>query len=208
MRRSHRVTRSGLAALVLTFSLAACEDEPVAATRGSGGPAAPTPPGAASAGAAAAGEPAKDDFSKLDVPEKLKRVDWNAKDDLDRDLRDTRDPFQIYLDDVRPKTEGTAEGGQENPCSGELCEADAGGLTLIAIITGTAVHKAMVVDSLGVGHMVRAGDVVGKSPYRITRITRNEVVMKPLQPAVAGQAAPQEIVKRLVSQEELQELLP
>lgn len=163
----------------------------------------PPPPGMATVAAAA-----KNDISGLNIPEKLKLVDWNSKDDLDRDLRDTRDPFQIYLDDIRPKSEGPAAGAEENPCTGELCDDEATGLELIGIITGTAVHKAMLVDARGVGHMVRAGDVVGRSPYRITRITRNEVVMKPLQPPVAGQAAPQEIVKRLVSQEELQELLP
>lgn len=163
----------------------------------------PPPPGMATVAAAP-----KNDISGLNIPEKLKLVDWNSKDDLDRDLRDTRDPFQIYLDDIRPKSEGPAAGAEENPCTGELCDDEATGLELIGIITGTAVHKAMLVDARGVGHMVRAGDVVGRSPYRITRITRNEVVMKPLQPPVAGQAAPQEIVKRLVSQEELQELLP
>ncbi len=167
------------------------------------GAAAPGPAAAASAAPAA-----KNEFEGLAIPEKLKHIDWNSKDDLDRDLRDTRDPFQIHLDDIRPKTEGPTPGGQENPCNGELCDDEASGLQLIAIITGTAVHKAMMVDARGVGHMVRAGDVVGKSPFRITRITRNEVVLKPLQPPLAGQAAPQEIVKRLVSQEELQELLP
>lgn len=191
--------RSGL--LLASLLLGACgDDPPVNNVRGSG--AAPAP------AAALASAAAKDDLSGLRIPEKLKLVDWTAKDDLDRDLRDTRDPFQIYLDDIRPKSEGPAAGAQENPCSGELCDDEASGLQLIGIITGTAVHKAMMVDARGVGHMVRAGDVVGKSPFRITRITRNEVVMKPLQPPVAGQPAPQEIVKRLVSQEELQELLP
>lgn len=193
--------RSGL--MLAGLLLGACgEDAPVSNVRGRGN--APAPVATLSASAAA-----KSDLAALDgVPEKLKLVDWNSKDDLDRDLRDTRDPFQIYLDDIRPKSEGQNTNGPESPCRGELCDDEASGLQLIGIITGTAVHKAMMVDARGMGHMVRAGDVVGKSPFRITRITRNEVVMKPLQPPVAGQPAPQEIVKRLVSQEELQELLP
>jgi hypothetical protein len=199
MRRRLRFLTAGL---VVSTALTACgDDTPVTTLRR--GNATPEPAAAGSSAPAI-----KNEFEGLDIPEKLKHVDWKSKDDLDRDLRDTRDPFQIHLDDIRPKTEGPAAGAQENPCNGELCDDEASGLQLIGIITGTAVHKAMMVDARGVGHMVRAGDVVGRSPYRITRITRNEVVLKPLQPPLAGQAAPQEIVKRLVSQEELQELLP
>jgi hypothetical protein len=199
MRRRLRFLTAGL---LSAGTLAACGDDTPVTTirRGTASSAAPA--------AASTAPVAKNEFEGLDIPEKLKHVDWNSKDDLDRDLRDTRDPFQIHLDDIRPKTEGPAAGAQENPCNGDLCDEEASGLQLIGIITGTAVHKAMVKDARGVGHMVRAGDVVGRSPYRITRITRNEVVLKPLQPPLAGQAAPQEIVKRLVSQEELQELLP
>ncbi len=191
----------GAALLFAVLSVAGCEDEPVNTVRGGGRAAAPAAP------AKPAGGPANE-FAALDVPEKLKLIDWNAKDDLDRDLRDTRDPFQLYMDDIRPRSDANAAAAAENPCTGPLCGEEAASFRLVAIITGTAVHKAMLIDSRDTGHMVRAGDVVGRSPYRITRITRNEVVMKPLQPALAGQPAAQEIVKRLVSQEELQELIP
>lgn len=200
----HRPSTLGSAGAVLlcgALALAGCEDEPVATVRGSGRASAP-------AAAAKPAGAATNEFAGLDVPEKLKLVDWNAKDDLDRDLRDTRDPFQLFMDDIRPRTDPTAAAAAENPCTGPLCGEEAASFRLVAIITGTAVHKAMLIDSRSTGHMVRAGDVVGRSPYRITRITRNEVVMKPLQPPLAGQPAAQEIVKRLVSQEELQELIP
>jgi hypothetical protein len=36
----------------------------------------------------------------------------------------------------------------------------------MAIITGTSVHKAMMLDAKNIGHVVRAGDVIGKEPYR------------------------------------------
>ena len=182
---------------------AGCSDDPPPVTRRPTSAPAATP-------SAAAGSPGTDPaLANADIPEKLKSMDWNAKDDLDRDLRDTRDPFQLYVDDLRPKAEVPgATRPEDSACQGALCEEEAAGLNLIAIITGTAVHKAMLVDHRGTGYMVRAGDVVGKLPFRITRITRNEVVMKPLQPPVAGQPPPQEVVKRLVSQEELQELLP
>ena len=84
-------------------------------------------------------------------------------------------------------------------------EADVDELNLIAIITGTAVHKAMVEDGRGVGHIVRAGDVIGGSPpYRIVRITRNEVIFRALEQTEDKQV-PAEIRKVLLSKEELQE---
>jgi len=193
----------GLALLLVGFFVTGCEDDPPPMRSGG---RAPEPPAAAKPAGGTGAESAPN--AELDVPEKLKTIDWNAKDDLDRDLRDTRDPFRLFVDDLRPRSEGAAAAAAENPCTGPLCAEEAASFRLVAIITGTAVHKAMLIDSNRMGHMVRAGDVVGRSPYRITRITRNEVVMKPLQPSLAGQPAVQEVVKRLVSQEELQELIP
>lgn len=204
----HTTTGLRLAAAAWLVTAAACDDgeSSQGLYRGGGSTAAATPEAAGSAPPSA---PTLDPeiANATNIPEKLKTVDWNQKDDLERDLRDTRDPFQVYVDDLKPRTPGQ---GEEKPggyqCSGPCDEASS--LDLIAIITGTSVHKAMLKDSKGVGHMVRAGDVVGKDPYRITRITRNEVVLKPLQPVQPGSAPPPELVKRLVSQEELQELLP
>ncbi|MFZ4734879.1 MAG: hypothetical protein ACOYM9_02985 [Bradymonadia bacterium] len=187
-------------AMLVAALLAACggDEESRAPARAAGAKPAKAAAKPGAEGAAPAAELAN-------VPEKLRNVDWNAKDDLE--LRDARDPFKYYLDDVKPRTEDQ-RAATDNPCRGPLCEEEVGGLRLMAIITGTAVHKAMLIDGKSVGHVVRAGDVVGKEPYRITRITRNEVVFKPLQPPAPGQPPAQEIVKKLLGEQELQELLP
>ncbi len=206
-----RIASLGLGITVFVFAVAACDDPPPqAATRPSRSPSSAAAP--ASGAAAEPGKPATPtgpdpSLQNLDIPEKLKLVDWNEKDDLDRDLRDGRDPFQIYIEDLQPRPL-RCEALADNPCRGPLCVDEVAAMGLIAIITGTAVHKAMLSDVHTVGHIVRAGDIVGKTPFRITRITRNEVVFKPLQPPAAGQPPVQEVVKRLLGEQELQELLP
>ena len=201
-------TSAWIAVAAALCLLTACgEDEQRANSRGAaGGPAATTktaekagPKGSAPAKAGGEGE------DLANVPEKLRGVDWNAKDDLE--LRDARDPFKYFLDDVLPRA-ADEKAVVDSPCRGPLCEEDAGALKLMAIITGTSVHKAMMLDAKSIGHVVRAGDVIGKEPYRVTRITRNEVVLKPLQPPAPGQPPAQEIVKKLLGDQELQELLP
>lgn len=196
-------TSAWIAAAAALWLLTACgEEEQRANTRGAAGgatTAAKPAEKAGTKGAATAGD------ALANIPEKLRGVDWNAKDDLE--LRDARDPFKYFLDDVLPRA-ADAKAVVDSPCRGPLCEEDAAGLKLMAIITGTSVHKAMMLDAKNIGHVVRAGDVIGKEPYRVTRITRNEVVLKPLQPPAPGQPPAQEIVKRLLGDQELQELLP
>ena len=48
-------------------------------------------------------------------------------------------------------------------------------LTLVAIITGTPVPKAMFLDSTRFGHIAKEGDRIGKDGGRITDIRSNEV---------------------------------
>lgn len=198
-------TSAWIAATAALCLLTACgEEEQRAGSRGAAGGATTATKPTEKAGSGAKAGAAADD-ALANVPEKLRGVDWNAKDDLE--LRDARDPFKYFLDDVLPRA-ADAKAVVDSPCRGPLCEEDAGGLKLMAIITGTSVHKAMMLDAKNIGHVVRAGDVIGKEPYRVTRITRNEVVLKPLQPPAPGQPPAQEIVKKLLGDQELQELLP
>lgn len=141
------------------------------------------------------------------VPEKLKNVDWDTTVDLTAALREERDPFQPYVDDlVKKPTEGEGEELQRK--TGSIIDSEVPELQLIAIITGTAVSKAMVTDSQSLGHLVRVGDVVGqKVPMRVVRITRNEVLFRPLQATVDDQPV-EDVRKVLLTQEELEELRP
>ena len=66
----------------------------------------------------------------------------------------------------------------------------------------------MVTDGQNLGHLVRVGDVVGqKVPMRVVRITRNEVLFRPLQASVDDQPV-EDVRKVLLTQEELEELRP
>ncbi|MCA9558903.1 MAG: hypothetical protein KC583_10105 [Myxococcales bacterium] len=141
------------------------------------------------------------------VPEKLKNVEWDTTADLTAALREERDPFQPYVDDLVKKPEA-AEDAELQRKTGSIIDSEVPELQLIAIITGTAVSKAMVTDSQNLGHLVRVGDVVGqKVPMRVVRITRNEVLFRPLQATVDDQPV-EDVRKVLLTQEELEELRP
>lgn len=142
------------------------------------------------------------DLSKL--PAKLRTADWSAHPDLGRRLKDTRDPFKPYIDDLMVQPDPEPETGER--LQTKIQEPPAG-LQLIAIISGTAVHRAMVTDKNGMGHVLRPGDMVGDEiAYQVSRITRNEVLFKPIQSPTAEKKL-EDVRKFLRSQEELEELL-
>ncbi|MCB9551510.1 MAG: hypothetical protein R3F65_07425 [bacterium] len=197
-----------LLALVLALApaLVGCgDDPPTAPTRGSGDRSKSKKTKANEAAAAATAGP---DESKL--PAKLRNVDWTAQDDLSASMRETRDPFAPYVEDLLVKTEDGKTGEEEavTRINSIIADTPVEALQLIAILTGGAVHKAMVTDNRGLGHIVRPGDIVGKDPpMRVVRITRNEVLFRALEVG-PDEEKPKEVQKVLLSQEELQELLP
>lgn len=139
------------------------------------------------------------------LPKKLQNADWSAPPKLARRIKDTRDPFKPYVDDLVVQPDPEPESGER--LETKIQESPAG-LQLIAIISGTAVHRAMVTDRNGVGHMLRPGDMVGDEiAYQVSRITRNEVLFKPIQSPTAEKKL-EDVRKVLRSQEELEELLP
>ena len=138
------------------------------------------------------------------VPKKLRNVDWTTGDDLAGTIRESRDPFLAHVDDLKVKAE-EEEKKQVTRIKTAVGSAEVDDLTLVAIITGTALHKAMVQDGRGVGHIVRTGDVVGGSkPMRIIRITRNEVIFRALEKA-EDEKEPSIHRKVLLDKEELEE---
>ncbi len=148
-----------------------------------------------------------EEIDKSMIPAKLRNANWKEIESQAIDLaRGIRDPFQPHVDDLF-KQKGEI-GPDDDTDLGVKIPEPVGGLSLIAIITGTAVHKAMVVDKDGVGHIVRAGEIIGKPPMRITRITRNEVLFKGLTPPEDPNEKEEEVRKVLLTQAELEELLP
>lgn len=147
------------------------------------------------------------DLSNL--PEKLRKADWSAPTRINRN-EELRDPFMPHVGDLLgakpqdeedPKKVKAARPGKQI----KLGNFEVQELALIGIITGGAVNKAMVTDPSGVGHVVRTGEVVGRTPMRVARITRNEVLFRPLS---NSKDAGKEVQKVLLSQEELAEVLP
>lgn len=196
-----------LLALVLALApaLVGCGDDAPPVPRGAGDRSKSKKTKVNAEAAAAAAGP---DDSKL--PAKLRNVDWTAQDDLSASMRETRDPFAPYVEDLLVKTEdGTTD--KEEPVTrinSIIADTPVEALQLIAILTGGAVHKAMVTDNRGLGHIVRPGDIVGMDPpMRVVRITRNEVLFRALEVG-PDEEKPKEVQKVLLSQEELQELLP
>lgn len=136
-------------------------------------------------------------------PANYKYRDWEAPGP-DALMENTRDPFRVYVEELqppKPPIAPTTEPVQEGPLS--RYELDR--YTLKAIITATALPKAMVTDPSGEGHIVRVNDIIGKErPFRLIRIKRNELVFKSLQPDAEGN----EVItsRSLWSQEEAGEL--
>ena len=139
------------------------------------------------------------------LPKKLQNADWSPLPDLAQRIKNARDPFKPYVADLIVKQEPEPEVGER--LSTKIQEPPAG-LQLIAIISGTAVHRAMVTDANGVGHILRPGDMVGDDvAYQVARITRNEVLFKPIQSPTAEKKL-EDVRRVLLSQEELKEQLP
>ena len=141
------------------------------------------------------------------VPRRLRNIDWSTSDKVASQIRGSRDPFYPYIDDLRVKAEDEKD-KQVTKIRTAAADNEVGDLTFKAAVTGTAVHTAMLEDGRGLGHFLRAGDVVGrKIPMRLVRITRNEVIFKALEKP-ADDKTPTVVRKTLLNREELQELLP
>ena len=132
---------------------------------------------------------------------RLRATDWDKEDDLTRTNVESRDPFVVFMEEEERKPAETLKPVIE--VEGALGDYTVGQLDLAAIITGTAIHKALMVDPTGEGHVLRRGDIISRAdPMRVIRISNNEVVFKPLQPPTPG-TAPDFVIKRLWTEQEL-----
>lgn len=182
--RSHhgRAVRRCCAVVLTALALSACgEDEPVQEERG--GPAAAkggAKPAAAKKGAAAA--PGADTAASAAPSAPREPVAYKDEDFVESITN--RDPFKIYTTQYRADL---PEGVQRRVYMPTTAVEE---MRLIAIVTGVPKPKAMLLDPVGVGHVVERGDYVGRPKviqasgnvamtlnWRVDRIRENEVVL-------------------------------
>lgn len=162
--------------LALVLALVGCDDEPIQVGRGLGATnqAAGTGPssGAPNVEAEAGVEARPRDYSDQDFVE----ADTN------------RDPFRNYAASFQARP--GAEPSTTRPV--KLSDTSIEEMRLIAVVSGVANPRAMIVDRLGVGHTVRRGEFLGRPEvvqaggleelpitlhWRVDRIRPSEVVL-------------------------------
>jgi hypothetical protein len=107
----------------------------------------------------------------LEGTQEFKRRSWGAS---------PRDPFVYTL--PRASTADDQEDRERSPLENFTLAR----LKLVAIITGTAVPKAMFTDDDGFGHIAKEGDRIGTGGGIITAIRLNEVEVTSDQSQVLG----------------------
>jgi type IV pilus assembly protein PilP len=185
-RFSTRVLRLACIVALAATALAACDETPQTGRGGGRGGKK------ASKSAAAAAAAAKKDTG----PETIVYKD----DDFVASIRN-RDPFQSYT--VQFKAKAPDEMQRRVIMSNTPIEE----MRLIAIVTGMAQPKAMLVDPSGVGYVVQRGDYIGRPKviqatgsvsmainWRVDRIRDNEVVLTQQDPTDPTRAALTKII--------------
>jgi type IV pilus assembly protein PilP len=161
--------------LSVGIAVSACAEEPRSATRGTG-TAAPA------SAASAVGNKARE------------ALFYQDEDFVESPHR--RDPFRAYTATFRAKAPEDMQRQVVMP--GTAVEE----MHLIALVTGTARPKAMLLDPAGVGHVVERGDYLGRPKviqatgnvsmtinWRVDRIRENEVVLTQQDPADPSRVA-------------------
>jgi type IV pilus assembly protein PilP len=138
-------------------------------------------PGLVGVGASQKGQP-KASGAKAAAGKSAESVKYTDEDFVESD--NNRDPFRAYT--TLFKVEAPQAPQRQVAMSNTAIEE----MRLIAIVSGTPTPKAMLVDTLGVGHVVERGMFIGKPQvvrasenvlltlnWRVDRIRPNEVVL-------------------------------
>jgi type IV pilus assembly protein PilP len=166
-----RMLVSGLS---LMLALRGCDDEPIRVGRGrQAAPVGPAP------------EPASDGDAGVDSRATLRQ--YRDEDFVEADTN--RDPFRNYAASFQAVATAA---GPATTRTVRLSDTSIEEMRLIAIVSGVADPRAMIVDREGVGHTVRRGEYIGRPEivqaggieelpvtlnWRVDRIRPNEVVL-------------------------------
>jgi len=127
-----------------------------------GSPAAP-------AAAAPAADPAAAQVARMQM---LRRKTLRDDDFAENDERN-RDPFRSYLRLF------TAKEGPRSPKVPAIFDKFAlEELTLIGIVSGDAIPRAMFRDPGGLGQTIKRGDYISKAAARVTKILSDRVILE------------------------------
>jgi type IV pilus assembly protein PilP len=167
MRRRNSCT-SGI--MLLTFCLAAagCKKEQ---------PPAPVPPPPPKAAAPAPPVQAKASSAKSAAAQAVQKQQSSLRHTLPvgtvLDFSAKKDPFKPFLvEPVIPATPSASKRGRDIlPIQGY----DINKYRIAGIVAGLKENRALVIDPLGKGYVVKTGMLIGNNNGRITRITGNAV---------------------------------
>lgn len=181
-----------LAAAVLALA-AGCGDDPPPRAATSAPTLAKRAPTKAGAGAAADEEAEEEDAGPI-LSMELREGDFVEAEG------ERRDPFRNYSK-VFSSTEGAVRTTSRVPVL--LPEVPIDELRLIAIVSGVGTPRAMILDSSGVGTIVRRGDYVGRGDivrggpdgaaefpinWRVSKILTDGIVLVREDPTTPGRA--------------------
>jgi len=146
-------------------------------------PKLPPRPAAPAAAAAAPTDPAAVAAARLQL---LRRKTLRDEDFAENEERN-RDPFRSYLrlftDKQGPKT-------PKVPAIFDKFALEE--LTLIGIVSGDAVPRAMFRDPGGLGQTIKRGDYISKSAARVTKILSDRVILELNEVMANGETKPLE----------------
>lgn len=169
--------RSVLLVLVM-LALSGCDDEPIQVGRGLSQGATPAP---------ATPQPAADADAEADADPLATMRQYRDEDFAEADTN--RDPFRNYAASFQAVAAAT---GPTTTRTVAMSDTSIEEMRLIAIVSGVADPRAMIVDRAGVGHTVRRGEYIGRPEivqaggieelpvtlnWRVDRIRPNEVVL-------------------------------
>ena len=169
-----RMLTSASALLLSMLALSGCDDEPIRVGRGSQARAP-----------VAAPQPASDADAGVDSLAALRQ--YRDEDFVEADTN--RDPFRNYAASFQAVATAA---GPTTTRTVRLSDTSVEEMRLIAIVSGVADPRAMIVDREGVGHTVRRGEYIGRPEivqaggieelpvtlnWRVDRIRPNEVVL-------------------------------
>ena len=176
-----------LLCFAVSLTLLGCGDDPPVATAPSAAAGAPKAPPGAPAPAAPAGSAAP--AAPEGPPPKFEIVEAEFTES-----ERSRDPFRSFKDAFKEETRGTAKSQREVVLSQFTIDE----LKLIGIVTRAEPARAMLVDPLGTGHVVRRGQFVGRADivqaagrtgasyeinWRVDRIRAEDIVLIREDPA-------------------------